>query len=671
VERTGAMGAARRGDREMPERGRRAPSPLPPPPRREYEPHLQEMSPGTSIRGTGQGGGGFLRPPQHADKALSRALDTGQASGGRYGAIPTSVSRVLPPDVQRSVSRDGPRRGREAHAFGASQQDTRGRFLEERGVPPGGDSFGRSSRHAGADRRAGRSRVLSPVNSLPPAPEPLRQRQDAVPDRYEVYQGWAQEPQPQPLDQARHPETYYPDPPAAANTSMSVSAIEAILKTTLQSTLERFHAHAAAVPPEAHSRVPATGPHHADLTRLIEGVVSSVTANARAAVAPVSNHHSDPIGPARGGAEYGRDGLLGPHDNMHVPREAADAYTPPVDMRFRGRYDDHDAQLPRKRVRMLSPQAHMPPLGAQEPAGGFRNVVPRAAVPNMSAGGYPGAHRKELGGGHRTVDAYDELQVQQQSRAAPLLSPESDALLPRAAARGADERGYRDHAVPARKRVPAPRGYAPDPHEPPALSRNSLSRRGPSPPPPPGPSQDRPYATARPARTRPSLEAPFVSPTPTLKLRSGGSRVADCRRSAHNARRSHQQNEDAFAVDYCSFAVGDGFEGKPSASNPGFNSAEFAQQLVTTATQFASQQLQQYVAEQGKHDALMPPVRVLQQATNVIRASGAAAVILGVLNPLTRVLHIGKLGDVGYVVLRPPLEGSSTDANQDLEVRLM
>ena len=67
-----------------------------------------------------------------------------------------------------------------------------------------------------------------------------------------------------------------------------------------------------------------------------------------------------------------------------------------------------------------------------------------------------------------------------------------------------------------------------------------------------------------------------VSSTPQLKLRSGGSRVADRRRAA-NPRPAARQNEDAFAVEYCAFAVGDGFEGRAGPQTEPFNSGAFAQ----------------------------------------------------------------------------------------------
>ena len=89
---------------------------------------------------------------------------------------------------------------------------------------------------------------------------------------------------------------------------------------------------------------------------------------------------------------------------------------------------------------------------------------------------------------------------------------------------------------------------------------------------------------------------------------------------------------------------------------------------MNTAVQFAAKQLQGYIAGGGARGGLMPPERILQQAASAARESGAAAVLLGVLNPLTRVLSVGKLGDVGFVVLRSPAPGSDADADGDLEV---
>jgi hypothetical protein len=75
------------------------------------------------------------------------------------------------------------------------------------------------------------------------------------------------------------------------------------------------------------------------------------------------------------------------------------------------------------------------------------------------------------------------------------------------------------------------------------------------------------------------------------------------------------------------------------------------------------------VQEQGFKVPLMGPVHVLQQAVNMVRSSGAASVMLGILNPLSSKLSIGKLGDVGYLVLRPPPKGSPADKKKDLVVR--
>lgn len=153
--------------------------------------------------------------------------------------------------------------------------------------------------------------------------------------------------------------------------------------------------------------------------------------------------------------------------------------------------------------------------------------------------------------------------------------------------------------------------------------------------------------------------------TPIIKLRSGGSRVADRRRTVATARPGLTENEDAFAVEYNCFAVGDGFEGKESAQRSAFNSGAFTHELVTQASGFATSQIQVYVSEQGRNLPLMGPVHVLQQASNSVRATGAAAVLLGMLNPLSGCLSIGKVGDVGYLVLRPSGPG---DSSNDLKV---
>lgn len=154
-----------------------------------------------------------------------------------------------------------------------------------------------------------------------------------------------------------------------------------------------------------------------------------------------------------------------------------------------------------------------------------------------------------------------------------------------------------------------------------------------------------------------------VSESPIIKLRSGGSRVAQRRRS--NAKPGLADNEDAFAVEYNCFAVGDGFEGKENAKRGPFNSGKFTHELVANATGFATSQIQVYVGEQGRN-LLMDPVRVLQQASNSVRSTGAAAVLLGMLNPLSGRLSIGKVGDVGYLVLRPP---GLDERGSDLKVR--
>lgn len=153
--------------------------------------------------------------------------------------------------------------------------------------------------------------------------------------------------------------------------------------------------------------------------------------------------------------------------------------------------------------------------------------------------------------------------------------------------------------------------------------------------------------------------------TPVIKLRSGGSRVADRRRTAANANSGLADNEDAFAVEYNCFAVGDGFEGRGSVQRPAFNSGKFTAELVTQAAGFATSQIQVFVSERGRNLPLMGPVHVLQQASNSVRASGAAAVLLGMLNPLSGCLSIGKVGDVGYLVLRPP---GPDEMSNDLEV---
>lgn len=155
--------------------------------------------------------------------------------------------------------------------------------------------------------------------------------------------------------------------------------------------------------------------------------------------------------------------------------------------------------------------------------------------------------------------------------------------------------------------------------------------------------------------------------TPIIKLRSGGSRVADRRRTVATARPGLADNEDAFAVEYNCFAVGDGFEGKESAQRSAFNSGAFTHELVTQASGFATSQIQVYVSEQGRNLPLMGPVHVLQQASNSVRATGAAAVLLGMLNPLSGCLSIGKVGDVGYLVLRP---SGPADSSNDLKVLL-
>lgn len=164
-----------------------------------------------------------------------------------------------------------------------------------------------------------------------------------------------------------------------------------------------------------------------------------------------------------------------------------------------------------------------------------------------------------------------------------------------------------------------------------------------------------------------SVAREIISGTPTIKLRSGGSRVADRRRTIATARPGMADNEDAFAVEYNCFAIGDGFEGKESAQRAAFNSGKFTHELVTQATGFATSQIQVYVSERGRNLPLMGPIHVLQQASNSVRSTGAAAVLLGMLNPFSGRLSIGKVGDVGYLVLRPP---GPDDASKDLKVCL-
>lgn len=67
-------------------------------------------------------------------------------------------------------------------------------------------------------------------------------------------------------------------------------------------------------------------------------------------------------------------------------------------------------------------------------------------------------------------------------------------------------------------------------------------------------------------RAPPPVAAPSAPMRQMIKFVSGGSRMGDSRRSQPNCAPIRQPNEDAFKVgNYC-FAVADGFEGAPLAS---------------------------------------------------------------------------------------------------------
>ena len=100
-----------------------------------------------------------------------------------------------------------------------------------------------------------------------------------------------------------------------------------------------------------------------------------------------------------------------------------------------------------------------------------------------------------------------------------------------------------------------------------------------------------------------------------------------------------------------------------------FSSAAFAAEVVTNACAMMGNSLNEYITSWGIK-SMVEPVLVLQRAAAAATATGAASVLLGALDPMHNTLRIAKLGDVGFVVLRPPKEGSADDINQDLEVRL-
>ena len=146
---------------------------------------------------------------------------------------------------------------------------------------------------------------------------------------------------------------------------------------------------------------------------------------------------------------------------------------------------------------------------------------------------------------------------------------------------------------------------------------------------------------------------------PATKLRSGGSRVASSARTAEGGNVLTVENEDAFAVGSCCFAVGDGMQ-QVDTSGTIINSGPFAHELVSAAVLIAAGSIQEFV--QGRSNGPVDPKAVLQQAAHSTQASGAAAIMLGSLNPVTSILSISKMGDCGFVVLRPHGDG-------DLEVR--
>lgn len=150
-----------------------------------------------------------------------------------------------------------------------------------------------------------------------------------------------------------------------------------------------------------------------------------------------------------------------------------------------------------------------------------------------------------------------------------------------------------------------------------------------------------------------------ASSKPATKLRSGGSRVASSARTVEGGDVRTAENEDAFAVGSCCFAVGDGME-QVDASGVVVNSGVYTHELVSAAVSIAADSVR------GRDSGPVDPKMVLQQATSATQASGAAAIMLGSLNPLTSVLSVAKMGDVGFLVLRP---GASLSTTGDLEVR--
>eukprot|EP01026_Neomeris_dumetosa_P081377 TRINITY_DN9138_c0_g1_i1.p1 TRINITY_DN9138_c0_g1~~TRINITY_DN9138_c0_g1_i1.p1 ORF type:complete len:419 (+),score=75.07 TRINITY_DN9138_c0_g1_i1:75-1259(+) len=137
-----------------------------------------------------------------------------------------------------------------------------------------------------------------------------------------------------------------------------------------------------------------------------------------------------------------------------------------------------------------------------------------------------------------------------------------------------------------------------------------------------------------------------------VRLVVGGTRAADPVRQKWQHDPLRKDNEDAFKIGRFAFGVADGLGG--TAVEQGVSSAGYALEMVELSVQGLEEMAVSAYQNQQDFPSLTTAIEFAYSQNN---KSGATTICMLALDCLRAMLHIARIGDSGYVVLRP-LENS-------------
>ncbi|CAD7700745.1 unnamed protein product [Ostreobium quekettii] len=139
-----------------------------------------------------------------------------------------------------------------------------------------------------------------------------------------------------------------------------------------------------------------------------------------------------------------------------------------------------------------------------------------------------------------------------------------------------------------------------------------------------------------------------MQPAQPVKLVIGGCRVPDPARESEQDPRM-KLNEDSFSICNFTFAVADGLGGTMALD---VSSARYSEEIVNRSAQ-AMEELVMRARKDGR--SFPSPTTAIEWAHSQVTVQGATTICLLALDSMQSTLHVAKVGDGGYVVLRPSL----------------